>query len=160
MFRSGSRLRADQKSCQSSSADELSLQWSPSEVDAYATAGRFIGSQALPPYLILPCGNIVTLEVVNYVPYLRHRRADAGAAAAATDHKVKATVSPPVSHPAPCILKGNIEHCCSSQLSAPEVVTPLHAQVKRLRQRMNKTSSQGRPPLKTLFETQPKLSCH
>ena len=122
--------------------------------------GVTLGARRYPPYLIFPCGIIVTLEVENYVPYLRHRRADAGAAAAATDHNVKATVSPPVSHPAPCILKGNIEHCCSSQLSAPEVVTPLHAQVKRLRQRMNKMSSQGRPPLKTLFETQPKLSCH
>ena len=58
------------------------------------------------PYFILPDRKRVSLEVENYVPYLRHRRADAGTAAAATNQYARAKSTSPTARPAPCTLKG------------------------------------------------------
>ena len=64
----------------------------------------------------IPNNKVVALEVENYVPYLRHRRADAGAAAAATNRPANAIFRPPESHPAPCALKGSLHQRCLSPL--------------------------------------------
>ena len=69
------------------------------------------------PYFILPDRKRVSLEVENYVPYLRHRRADAGTAAAATKQSARAKSMWPAAPPAPCTLIRNTQHLCPSPLS-------------------------------------------
>ena len=66
------------------------------------------------PDVVHPGRKRVSLEVENYVLYLRRRRAEAGTAAAATNQSARAKSTALTAHPAPCTLNGGHEASLST----------------------------------------------